>query len=78
MKQNDYLKAETTKFDKRFMNFEDPVLFMNLTDPKGNSEIWKDIYGFDYSLPVDLAGWANTDTLLGLGSSLQVTGKIYF
>jgi len=49
-------------------------LFMNLTDPKGNSEIWKDIYGFDYSLPVDLAGWEKTDTLNSLDSPLQVTG----
>ena len=45
------------------MNFEDPVLFMNLTDPKGNSEIWKDIYGFDHSFPVDLAGWKSSDEL---------------
>ena len=55
------MKAKTTKFDKRFMNFVDPVLFLNLTDPEGNSKIWKDIYGFDYSLPVDLNGKTTTD-----------------
>ena len=47
------------------MNFEDPVLFMNLTDPKGNLEIWKDIYGFDYTVHVDLAGWRSSDELMG-------------
>ena len=36
------------------MNFEDPLLFLNLTDPEGNSKIWKEIYGFDLALPVDL------------------------
>jgi len=64
-------QAKTIKFDKRFFNFENKQVFKELTNPKGNMEIWRDVYGFDFSLPVDLSASADSPIFNGVGCSKE-------
>jgi len=69
--QEDLQQVKTTKFDKRFFNFENMQVFKDLTNPEGNDVIWRDVYGFDFSLPIDLSASVDSPIFNGVGCSKE-------